>query len=280
MRAVFRGQRIFPSFFFRGAHRSLALKRPEKIKSAPKEIVFENVSFSYPGSEKLALDKISLTIKRGEDIAVVGHNGAGKTTLIKLLLRFYDPTEGRILVDGTDLKKIKTSDWYKQISVLFQDFAKYNLTLKENVQFGSIGSKRGVKEFLKKAQGEDVLKIKGGLEQTLGSWFENGEEISIGQWQKVAIARALYRNAPFLILDEPTSNIDPQAEYEIFNNLKSLYKRKNLVFISHRFSTVRMADKIYVLDKGKLVEQGSHQELFAKDGLYRKFFDIQKKGYE
>lgn len=256
------------------------VKRPVKIKSAPKEIVFENVSFSYPGSEKLALDKISLTIKRGEDIAVVGHNGAGKTTLIKLLLRFYDPTEGRILVDGTDLKKIKTSDWYKQISVLFQDFAKYNLTLKENVQFGSIGSKRGVKEFLKKAQGEDVLKIKGGLEQTLGSWFENGEEISIGQWQKVAIARALYRNAPFLILDEPTSNIDPQAEYEIFNNLKNLYKRKNLVFISHRFSTVRMADKIYVLDKGKLVEQGSHQELFAKDGLYRKFFDIQKKGYE
>lgn len=254
--------------------------RPIKILKGPKEIVFSNVSFSYPGVNTLALDNINLTIRRGEDIAIVGHNGAGKTTLIKLLLRFYDPTEGKILVDGKDLKTLNIDDWYKQLSVLFQDFAKYNLTIKENIQFGSVTSKKSVKEFLKQAQGEDILKIKKGVEQVLGSWFENGEEISIGQWQKVAIARALYRNAPFLILDEPTSNIDPQAEFEIFNNLKSLYKKKNLVFISHRFSTVRMADKIYVLDKGSLVEEGSHQELFSSKGLYRKFFDIQKKGYE
>ncbi len=254
--------------------------RPIKMLKGPKEIVFSNVSFSYPGVNTLALDNINLTIRRGEDIAIVGHNGAGKTTLIKLLLRFYDPTEGKILVDGKDLKTLNIDDWYKQLSVLFQDFAKYNLTIKENIQFGSVTSKKSVKEFLKQAQGEDILKIKKGVEQVLGSWFENGEEISIGQWQKVAIARALYRNAPFLILDEPTSNIDPQAEFEIFNNLKSLYKKKNLVFISHRFSTVRMADKIYVLDKGSLVEEGSHQELFSSKGLYRKFFDIQKKGYE
>lgn len=254
--------------------------RPIKMLKGPKEIVFSNVSFSYPGVNMLALDNINLTIRRGEDIAIVGHNGAGKTTLIKLLLRFYDPTKGKILVDGKDLKTLNINDWYKQLSVLFQDFAKYNLTIKENIQFGSITKKKSVKEFLKQAQGDDILKIKKGVEQVLGSWFEDGEEISIGQWQKVAIARALYRNAPFLILDEPTSNIDPQAEFEIFNNLKSLYKKKNLVFISHRFSTVRMADKIYVLDKGSLVEEGSHQELFSSKGLYRKFFDIQKKGYE
>lgn len=255
-------------------------KRPKRLSSGPREIVFEKVSFAYPGSDKFVLNDVNLTIRKGEDIAIVGHNGAGKTTLIKLMLRFYDPTEGRILVDGIDLKSIKTGDWYKQISILFQDFAKYNLTLKENVSFGKIKSKKNVKEFLRQAQGEEILKIKKGIEQVLGSWFEDGEEISIGQWQKVAIARALYRNAPLLILDEPTSNIDPQAEFEIFNNLKSLYKKKNLMFISHRFSTVRMADKIYVLDKGRIVEQGSHGELFAKNGLYRKFFEIQKKGYE
>lgn len=254
--------------------------RPFRQIKAPHEIKFIDVSFSYPGSSKLVLDNINLTIKKGEDIAIVGHNGAGKTTLIKLLFRFYDPTYGKILVDGRNLKTLNIDSWYRQLSVLFQDFAKYNLTLKENVQFGQIKNKGSVKQALKQAQGEDVLKIKNGVDQVLGNWFENGEEISIGQWQKVAIARALYRNAPFLILDEPTSNIDPQAEYEIFNNLKHLYKKKSLVFISHRFSTVRMADKIYVLDQGKIVEQGSHNKLFENKGLYRKFFDIQKKGYE
>jgi len=162
----------------------------------------------------------------------------------------------------------------------FQDFAKYNLTLKENIQLGKVNKKENIENTLIQAQGKELFKIKKGVEQVLGSWFEDGEEISIGQWQKVAIARALYRNAPILILDEPTSNIDPQAEYEIFNNLKTLYKKKNLVFISHRFSTVRMADKIYVLEKGELIEQGTHDDLLKNNKLYAKFFRIQKKGYE
>lgn len=255
-------------------------KRTLKLQKSPKEIRFINVSFKYPGGEDFALKDISLTVKKGEDIAIVGHNGAGKTTLIKLLFRFYDPTEGKILVDGKDLKSLDIEDWYNHLSVLFQDFAKYNLTLKENVQLGKVNKKENVENTLIQAQGKELFKIKKGVEQVLGSWFEDGEEISIGQWQKVAIARALYRNAPVLILDEPTSNIDPQAEYKIFNNLKTLYKKKNLIFISHRFSTVRMADKIYVLEKGELVEQGTHDELLKIEGLYHKFFKIQKKGYE
>lgn len=255
-------------------------KRARKLVAPPRIIKFNNVSFKYPGSDGFALENINLTIKRGEDIAIVGHNGAGKTTLIKLLFRFYDPTVGSITVDGVDLKKIDINSWYGQLSVLFQDFAKYNLTLKENIQLGDVRRRRNVKKALSQAQGEDVVKTKKGLNQILGSWFEEGEEISIGQWQKVAIARALYRFAPFLILDEPTSNIDPQAEFHIFNNLKSIYRKKNLIFISHRFSTVRMADRIYVINQGKIVEEGSHEKLLAGMGLYHKFFNIQKKGYE
>jgi ATP-binding cassette subfamily B protein len=228
------------------------------------------------------LKNVNLIINRGEDIAIVGHNGAGKTTLIKLLFRFYDPTKGKILVDNKDLKKLNLNDWYSHLAVLFQDFAKYNLSLKENIQFGDINHNQltNIKTSLNQAQGNELFRIKNGLDQVLGNWFEDGEEISIGQWQKVAIARALYRNAPVLILDEPTSNIDPQAEYDIFNNLKKIYQKKNLIFISHRFSTVRMADKIYVLEKGEIIEQGSHDQLIKNNQLYAKFFKIQKKGYE
>jgi len=256
-------------------------KKPKKITVDPKEIIFKNVSFSYPGSKTPVLKNINFTIKKGEDVAIVGHNGAGKTTLIKLLFRFYDPTSGKILVDGNDLKTIELKSWYEKMAVLFQDFAKYNLTLKENIMLGKISKDEGnVKESLVKACGDDLFSLKQGVNQTLGSWFENGEEISIGQWQKVALARVLYRNAPFMILDEPTSNIDPQAEYEIFSNLKSIYQNKTLVFISHRFSTVRMADKIYVIDKGQIIESGSHKKLLSQNKLYKKFFYIQKKGYE
>lgn len=251
-------------------------------KINPRKIQFVNVSFKYPGSDVFALKNINLTINIGEDIAIVGHNGAGKTTLIKLLFRFYDPTLGKILVDNHDLKKINLNNWYDHMSVLFQDFGKYNLTLKENIKMGNIykSDSADIKDSLIQAKGFDILQIKKGLEQTLGNWFEDGQDLSIGQWQKVAIARALYRNAPLLILDEPTSNIDPQAEYEIFNNLKKTYKNKNLIFISHRFSTVRMADRIYVLEKGELVEEGKHETLLKNKKFYAKFFEIQKKGYE
>jgi len=200
-------------------HTNKISKRLKKI--VPREIRFENVSFNYPGSDKLVLKNINLTIATGQDIAIVGPNGAGKTTLIKLLFRFYDPTSGKILVDGTDLKKINLDDWYRHLGVLFQDFAKYYLTVKENIEFGDVNNikKKSVKEALASAQGNDLLDLPKKTDQILGRWFEDGEEISVGQWQKLAIARALYRNAPILVLDEPTSNIDAQAEFKIFNNL-------------------------------------------------------------
>ncbi len=245
-------------------------------------IKFINVSFFYPHGEKLALKNIDLTIKKGENIALVGRNGAGKTTLIKLLLGFYPPTEGRILINDIDLKKINLHWWWEQVGILFQDFAKYYLTLKENIYFGQIKKidDHKVIDVLKKAQGKDLLKSKKALNQILGRWFEEGEEISVGQWQKVAIARALYRDAPLLILDEPTSNIDPESEEKIFENLVDLYREKTLVFISHRFSTVRKADKIFVIDQGEIIEQGSHEQLLKLNGLYAQFFKTQKKGYQ
>lgn len=255
-------------------------KRLKKI--VPREIKFENVSFAYPGSKKFVLKNINLTIKTNQDIAIVGPNGAGKTTLIKLLFRFYDPSSGRILINGNDLKNIDLDDWYRHLGVLFQDFAKYYLTVKENIEFGDINNikKKSIKEALADAQGNDLLSLPKKTNQILGRWFEDGEEISVGQWQKLAIARALYRNAPILVLDEPTSNIDAQAEFKIFNNLKKTYQKKTLIFISHRFSTVRMADQIYVLDNGRIVEQGMHEDLVSLKGTYAKYFKIQKQGYE
>lgn len=253
------------------------------LKDDFKEIEFKNVSFIYPNSSKLVLKNINLKIVKGENVAFVGHNGAGKTTLIKLLLRFYDPTEGKILINGIDLKKINLDSWYKQIGILFQDFAKYFFTLKENIYVGAIERAQNIdkiKQALELAKGEELLSLPKGLNQILGRWFEDGQEISIGQWQKVAIARALFRNPNLLILDEPTSNIDPQAEAEIFDNLTKTYKEKNLIFISHRFSTVREANKIYVLDKGEIIESGSHNQLLKNNGLYAKFFKIQKRGYQ
>lgn len=270
----------------------LNLKNKIKILEKPKLILtkekafslikFNNVSFSYPNSEKIVLKNINLQIKKGENIALVGKNGVGKTTLVKLLLRFYDPTSGQILIDGVDLKEIDLSWWWGQIGILFQDFAKYYLTIRENIIFGSLGKddNKEIIEALKKARGEELMKFKKGLDQILGRWFEEGEEISIGQWQKIAIARALYRGAPLLILDEPTSNIDPQAEEEIFENLINIYRQKTLFFISHRFSTVRNADKIVVLDQGEIVEEGSHEKLIKNNHLYKKLFQIQKRGYE
>lgn len=248
-----------------------------------KEITFSHVTFSYPGNTKKVLEDVSFTIQKGDDIAIVGHNGAGKSTLVKLLLRFYDPTAGDISIDGHNLKDIDGNSWYQCIGALFQDFARYNLSLEENILFGNISKKdtKAVDEALEAAQAKEIMQfLTNGIQQRLGKWFEDGEEISVGQWQKVAIARALYRNAPLLILDEPTANIDAEAEYKIFENLKKVYKDKSLIFISHRFSTVRMADKIFVLNKGKLVEQGSHKNLLQHKGLYSKYFSLQRKGYE
>lgn len=258
--------------------------QPVLLQSAePREIIFDHVTFSYPQSRNLSLNDVSFTIKKGQHVAIVGHNGAGKSTLIKLLFRFYDPTRGRILIDGHDLRTIRIEDWYRQLGVLFQDYARYYLTLKENIMFGNIDSKNHdrIPGSLSEAQGDDLLSdLPNGFNQYLGRWFENGVELSGGQWQRIAIARAIYRNAPILIMDEPTSTIDADSEFRIFRNLTSVYKNKNLIFISHRFSTVRMAEQIFVLEKGKLAEQGSHEHLLRQEGLYSQFFRLQKKGYE
>ncbi len=252
-------------------------------KIEPRTIEFEHVSFGYPGAKKLALEDVSFTIQKGQNVAIIGHNGAGKSTIIKLLFRFYDPTEGKIRIDGQNLKTISLENWYQHMGVLFQDYARYFLTLRENIQFGNHGvtSEQKMKEALQKAQASDVLDdLPKNFDQYLGRWFHGGVELSGGQWQKVAIARAIYRSAPVLIMDEPTASIDADAEWQIFQNINNLYKDKNLIFISHRFSTVRGADCIYVMKDGKLVEEGSHRELMKQSGLYHQYFTLQKRGYE
>ncbi len=272
-------------FKLQDIHNQIAAPRPavrlEGLR--PREIVFENVSFSYQGSRNLSLKNVNVVIEKGRNVAIVGHNGAGKSTFIKLLLRFYDPTEGRILIDGKDLRRIDLREWYAHIGILFQDFARYFTTLRENIRFGNLHRppNGGISEALHKSEGEDLLEfLPNKYDQILGRWFEHGVELSGGQWQKVAIARAIYRNAPILIMDEPTSAIDAEAEHAIFNNLDSLYRDKSLLFISHRFSTVRKADRIFVFEKGQVVEKGSHLELLRQNRLYAHIFRLQSRGYE
>ncbi len=255
---------------------------PEKPK--PTEIEFKEVSFKYPGTERYILKDFNLIIKSGEKIALVGENGAGKTTLIKLLLRFHDITEGEILLNGVNIKKVDLHKWHKEIGALFQDFIKYQFTLKENVYFGELSKPRKtrlLKDAIFKSGADKFIEtLPDGKDQIVGKMFEGGIDLSGGQWQKVALARAFYRNAPLLILDEPTSAIDAKAEYEIFEKVQNLQKDKTVIIISHRFSTVRNADRILVLDGGKIVEEGNHKELMSKKGLYEELFTLQAQGYK
>jgi ATP-binding cassette, subfamily B, bacterial len=256
---------------------------PNSSPALPSQITFDNVSFTYPGRHHPSLINVNLTINTGHNIALVGNNGAGKSTLVKLLLRFYSPTHGKIMVDGRDLATIPLPQWYRSIGILFQDYARYFFSLKENIHFGDISNhnEERLKEAFFAAQGEDVLNnLPLGFDQILGRWFEGGVELSGGQWQKVAIARAIYRDAPILILDEPTSAIDAETETHIFNHLNQLYLNKTLLFISHRFSTVRTADTIFVMNQGQLVERGNHAFLMEQQGLYAHYFSLQQRGYQ
>ncbi len=258
-------------------------KKPVAFKEIkPPKIEFKNVSFSYPGGAKV-LDNISFTINPGESVALVGHNGAGKTTIVKLLCRFYDVTGGEILVNGVNIKELDLGNWYKFLGTLFQEFVKYHFTVRENITLGSPERKdeKAMKEAARKSGAAEFIEhLPNKYDQMLGKEFEEGEELSGGQWQKLAIARAFYEEPPVLILDEPTSAIDAEAEYEIFNNLEKQYKSKMLILVSHRFSTVRNANKIVVIDHGKVSEIGSHEELIKLDGQYAKLFSIQAKGYQ
>lgn len=247
-------------------------------------IVFEDVTFSYPGNDEKVFENLNLEIKPSEHVALVGENGAGKSTLIKLLMRFYKPDSGRILINGTDLNDIKIESWYSQLASLFQDFNSYPLPIDENIYIGR-SNKRPDKSLLNKAAefaGVDKLvkKYKHGWDTVLDASFEKGVEPSGGQWQRIALARAFYRNANVMILDEPTSAIDANAEYHIFNSIFEHYKEKSAIIVSHRFSTVRRANRIVVLDKGKIVEQGSHQKLLKNKAMYYDLFTKQAEGYK
>ncbi|MGH7203376.1 MAG: ABC transporter ATP-binding protein, partial [Candidatus Levyibacteriota bacterium] len=260
-------------------------KKPVSLNDTKEFIIeFKNISFKYPDSKRYILKDFNLTIQPGEKIALVGENGAGKSTLIKLLLRFYDVTDGEVLVNGVNIKEIDLAKWQKQIGALFQDFIKYQFSFRENVIFGDIQKQKdelAIKKAIAKSGADAFLKdLPNGLEQIVGKTFEEGVDLSGGQWQKLALARAFFRDAPLLVLDEPTSAIDAKAEYEIFERVQNLQREKTVIIISHRFSTVRNADRILVLDNGKIIEEGDHEALMKKKGLYEELFTIQAKGYQ
>jgi len=258
-------------------------KKPKPLgEAAPPRIEFRNVSFRYPGSGRLALDNVSFAIEPGESVALVGHNGAGKTTIVKLLCRFYDPTAGAIFINGVDLRDAEVREWYRFLGTLFQEFVRYHFSVRENIMLGAPdrNDPAAMKEAARRSgAAEFIEQLPGGYDQVLGKEFEDGVDLSGGQWQKIAIARAFYESPPVLILDEPTSAIDAEAEYDIFSNLEQQYKSKTLILVSHRFSTVRNAGKIIVLEHGQIVESGSHDELMRRDGEYAKLFQIQARGY-
>lgn len=257
---------------------------PQPVPQAMAEgITYHQVSFHYPASSRQALANINLTLQPGEVIALVGENGSGKTTLIKLLCRLYDPTEGQITFDGLDLRQFSTTDLRRQISVIFQDYVKYHLTARDNIWLGNIEQPPLGEEIAQAARqaGADAVidRLPDGYETVLGNLFEGGEELSIGQWQKVAMARAFLRDAQILVLDEPTSALDPKAEAEVFRQFRQLLGERAAILISHRLSTVKLADRIYVLEKGKIVESGSHAELLAQGGIYANLFHTQAQHY-
>jgi ATP-binding cassette, subfamily B, bacterial len=246
-------------------------------------IEFCAVGFRYPENDEWVLRGIDLKIAPGEKIALVGHNGAGKTTLIKLLSRLYDPTEGAILIDGADIREIDPVDLRQKIGVIFQDFVRYHLPVSENIGFGQIEEVDRMDKIVESARksGADAMieNLPEGYQTMLGRWFHGGHELSLGQWQRVALARAFMRDAEILVLDEPTASLDAQTEYEIFQHFKELTEGKMAILISHRFSTVRMADRIVVIQGGHIAEIGSHEELLRREGIYARLFSMQAEGY-
>ena len=247
-------------------------------------IVFENVSFRYPGTERYVLKNVDLTIRPGQTMVLVGLNGAGKTTLIKLLTRLYDPTEGRILLDGRDIRDYEIKSLYKLFGIIFQDFGKYAVTVEENIRYGDI-HKEGTRQMVEEAAaqsaaGEYIRALPDGYETPLMRIFEpNGIELSIGQWQKLAVARAFYADSDILILDEPTASLDPMAEQEIFSQFDRLRSDKTTIFVSHRLSSATVADLIIVLENGCVIESGNHRQLMERKGKYYTLFTTQAKRY-
>ncbi len=244
---------------------------------------FRNVSFAYPGTTRRVLSNFNFTLAPGERIALIGENGQGKTTVVKLITRLYDPTEGQILLDGIDLRDYKLEDLHHEIGVIFQDFMRYEMTARENISVGRVESEHSEEEIeaaAHKSLAESVIaKLPGGYDQMLGRRFESGVELSGGEWQRVALARAYLRDAQLLVLDEPTAALDARSELEVFERFAELTTGKMALLISHRFSTVRMADRIVVLEGGRLVEEGTHPQLIALGGRYASMFEMQAASY-
>ena len=253
---------------------------PRPIRQA---IVFDHVSFRYGHGTRPVLEDVSFTIEPGQMVALVGANGSGKTTLVKLLCRLYDPTHGQITMDGVSLRHFQIHDLRRQFSVLFQDYAQYQVSAEENIWFGNIEQPPDRKRIVRTARSsgadEIIRQLPAGYDTILGNWFEQGEELSVGQWQKIALARAFLRDAQIIVLDEPTSALDPQAEFEIFSRFRELTAGRTSIIISHRLSTVRMADTICLLSEGRIAERGSHDELVAQGGLYARLYSLQAQYY-
>jgi ATP-binding cassette, subfamily B, bacterial len=254
---------------------------------APRPIVrgfeFRNVSFYYPGNSRLILNRLNFHLRPGERVALIGENGQGKTTIVKLITRLYDPSEGQILLDGVDLREYELEDLHREIGVIFQDFVRYEMTARENIAVGrveEINNLELIESAARKSMADDIVgRLSQGYEQMLGRRFEQGVDLSGGEWQKVALARAYLRDAQLLILDEPTAALDARSEFEVFRRFAELTAGKTALFISHRFSTVRMADRIVVLDNGNIIEDGSHDQLASLGGRYAEMFEMQASSY-
>lgn len=257
-----------------------ALPVPRPIREG---FEFKNVSFSYPGHSRVVLGNVSFRLEPGERLALVGENGQGKTTIVKLLTRLYDVTSGQILLDGIDLREYELEDLWREIGVIFQDFVKYEMTATENIGIGRIdelGNVEKIQEAARKSLAEPLIRrLPKEYGQVLGSRFEGGVDLSGGEWQKIALARAYLRDAQLLILDEPTASLDARSEHDVFERFAELTQGKMSLLISHRFSTVRMADRILVLENGRIVEQGSHDKLLSDGGRYAEMFELQASSY-
>jgi ATP-binding cassette subfamily B protein len=279
------------NLFLSNLYEFLDLKRtvsePAHARPVPqllqRGIVLDHVSFQYPAGTRKVLEDVSLTIRPGEVVALVGENGSGKTTLIKLLCRLYDPTGGAITLDGVDLREFESKALRRAIAVSFQDYVHYHLTARENIWLGNTAlapDDERISAAARRSGADDVIRLlPHGYDTVLGKWFEDGEQLSIGEWQKVALARAFMRDAPIIVLDEPTSAMDAKAEYEVFQRFRQLVSGRTAILISHRFSTVRMADRIYVLKQGSVIERGPHDELVRAGGTYARLFEMQAQHY-